>query len=76
MTNNDFHNILDMLVDFQVNADLVEFQQIFGLNMGIHFWDKFRNYNHQIIPLWGVMDKTYRKALVNYLYMNKRKDYK
>lgn len=48
---------------FYVSKD--DFIKGFGVNLGEHLWDKYRNlYNYDMLKLWGVLDSDNKDKLV------------
>ncbi|MFP4017961.1 MAG: hypothetical protein ACLFUH_01820 [Bacteroidales bacterium] len=68
IVRNSEHEMLTKLAKFEHNVDMEEFMCIFGDNMGYHFWQKFINFRHSILLLWGVMDDKWRGVLADYLH--------
>lgn len=60
-------NTLSNLLHFQLNADEQTFNEIFGEDLGIIYWDIYKLLNFNILILYNELDSERKEKLEKYL---------
>jgi hypothetical protein len=65
---------LNLLKKFRLNANQGLFEEVFGKEIGEHYWLKFSQaYHHDLVGFWGYLDGAYKNVLLNYLTVTPKK---